>query len=101
MPVFILGNTITSLTQSAASARRVFEVVDAPIEVKDIPDAITLPPLQGRVSFERVAFRYAGSETLHLTVSRLLRNQAKRLLSWDVQAQANRALSILFRAFMM
>ncbi len=63
MPVFILGSTITSLTQSAASAKRVFEVVDAPIEVKDAPDAITLPPLQGRVNFERVVFRYAGSET--------------------------------------
>ncbi len=63
MPVFILGSTITSLTQSSASAKRVFEVVDAPIEVKDAPDAITLPPLQGRVSFEKVTFRYAGSET--------------------------------------
>jgi len=30
MPVFILGSTITSLSQSAASAHRVFEVVDAP-----------------------------------------------------------------------
>ncbi len=63
MPVFILGSTITSLTQSSASAKRVFEVVDAPIEIKDAPDAITLPPLQGRVSFENVTFRYAGSET--------------------------------------
>ncbi len=63
MPVFILGSTITSLTQSAASAKRVFEVVDAPIEVKDAPDAIALPPLQGHVNFERVVFRYAGSET--------------------------------------
>ncbi len=66
MPVFILGSTITSLTQSAASAKRVFEVVDAPIEVKDASDAITLPPLQGRVNFEKVVFRYAGSETLTL-----------------------------------
>jgi len=59
----ILGSTITSLTQSSASAKRVFEVVDAPIEVKDVPDAVTLPPLQGRVSFEKVTFRYAGGET--------------------------------------
>ncbi len=63
MPVFILGSTITSLTQAAASAHRVFEVVDAPIEVQDAPDAITLPLLQGHVSFEKVMFRYAGSET--------------------------------------
>jgi len=66
MPVFILGSTITSLSQAAASARRVFEVVDAPIEVKDALNATTLPPLQGRVSFEKVNFRYAGSEVLTL-----------------------------------
>ncbi len=66
MPVFILGSTLTSITQSAASAHRVFEVIDAPIEVTDKPGAIVLPPVQGRVEFENVSFRYAGSETLTL-----------------------------------
>jgi len=62
MPVFILGSTLTSLSQSAASAHRVFEVIDAPIEVADKPDAIVLPPLKGCVVFENVAFQYASSE---------------------------------------
>src|SRR5207244_911672 len=62
MPVFILGSTLTSLSQSAASAHRVFEVIDAPIEVADKPDAIVLPSLKGRVVFENVAFQYASSE---------------------------------------
>lgn len=61
-PVFVLGNTITTLSQSAASAHRVFEVIDSPIEVKDQPDAKVLPRLVGRVAFENVSFRYAGSE---------------------------------------
>src|SRR5437764_9319660 len=67
MPVFILGSTITSITQSAASAHRVFEVIDAPIDVADKPDAITLNQLQGQVAFEDVSFRYAGSEIMTLT----------------------------------
>src|SRR5438045_1162916 len=67
LPVFILGSTITSLSQSAASAHRIFEIIDAPIEVKDKPDAVILPPTQGSVIFEDVSFRYAGSETLSLT----------------------------------
>jgi ATP-binding cassette subfamily B multidrug efflux pump len=62
IPVFILGSTLTSLSQSAASAHRVFEVIDAPIEVADKPDAIALPPLQGHVVFENVTFQYASSE---------------------------------------
>jgi ATP-binding cassette subfamily B protein len=67
LPVFVLGSTITSISQSAASAHRVFEVIDAPIEVADKPDAIALTHLHGRVVFEDVSFRYVGSETLTLT----------------------------------
>jgi ATP-binding cassette subfamily B protein len=67
LPVFILGSTITSLSQSAASAHRIFEIIDAPIEVEDKPDAVILPPARGSVIFENVSFRYAGSETLSLT----------------------------------
>jgi ATP-binding cassette subfamily B multidrug efflux pump len=66
LPVFILGSTLTSITQSAASAHRVFEVIDAPIEVSDKPGAIALTHLHGGVAFEDVSFRYAGSETLTL-----------------------------------
>ena len=67
LPVFVLGSTITSISQSAASAHRVFEVIDAPIDVTDKPDAIALTHLHGRVVFEDVSFRYVGSETMTLT----------------------------------
>ncbi|HYB00793.1 MAG TPA: ABC transporter ATP-binding protein [Ktedonobacteraceae bacterium] len=67
MPVFVLGSTITSITQSAASAHRVFEVIDAPIDVVEKPNAIVLTHLHGRVAFEDVSFRYIGSETMTLT----------------------------------
>jgi ATP-binding cassette subfamily B protein len=60
MPIFILGGTIAQITQSAASARRVFEVLDAPVEVLDTAGAIELPPVRGRVAFEAVSFEYAG-----------------------------------------
>ncbi|HEY6285482.1 MAG TPA: ABC transporter ATP-binding protein [Ktedonobacteraceae bacterium] len=67
LPVFILGSTLTSITQSAASAHRVCEVIDTPIEVADKPGAIALTHLHGRVEFEDVSFRYAGSEIMTLT----------------------------------
>ncbi len=67
LPVFILGGTLTAISQSSASARRVFEVVDAPVDVSDRPDAVPLPPIKGEVSFKEVDFRYVGSDTLTLT----------------------------------
>lgn len=63
MPIFILGGTIASITQAAASARRVFEVLDTTIDVADKPDAVVLPPIAGRVAFEHVSFSYAGGSS--------------------------------------
>lgn len=62
MPVFMLGFITGMMARSIASARRIFEVLDAQSEVVEAPDARPLPPLIGRVVFEGVVFRYAGQE---------------------------------------
>jgi ATP-binding cassette, subfamily B, multidrug efflux pump len=62
LPIFILGNTLSSIAQADASARRIFEVLDAPLEVTDRPNAQVLPRVKGRVAFEQVSFSYSGSE---------------------------------------
>jgi ATP-binding cassette subfamily B multidrug efflux pump len=57
-PMLMLGMIIGMLSQAAASAERVFEILDAQSEVVERPDALPLPPIQGRVAFENVSFRY-------------------------------------------
>ena len=94
MPVFILGSTLTSITQSAASAHRVFEVIDAPIDVADKADAIALTHLHGRVVFEDVSFRYAGSEIMTRPTSPSSLNQARQWQSWEKLVRANLLSSI-------
>jgi len=44
--------------QMVAAFERVFEVIDTKPEVKEKPDAITLPPVEGHVIFENVSFGY-------------------------------------------
>jgi ABC-type multidrug transport system fused ATPase/permease subunit len=53
-----LANIVNTLQQSLISARRVFEVLDAPVEVESPPEARRPPRFEGRVSFEGVGFRY-------------------------------------------
>lgn len=60
-PVAQFGFIITQFGQASASAARIFEILDAKNEVADKPDAIPLPPVQGKVQFEKVTFRYVGS----------------------------------------
>lgn len=67
MPIFILGGTLTSISSADASAQRIFEVTDTPIEITDQPDAIMLPPVQGHIVFADVGFRYVGSDQATLS----------------------------------
>lgn len=53
-----LTTVANSVQQSLAAARRVFEVMDTPVEVENRPGAIFPPRLSGRVVFDRVTFGY-------------------------------------------
>jgi len=61
-PIMMIGMLGAMIARSTASARRVFDILDAESEVTDRPDAVPLPPIQGRVAFEGVSFRYLGGE---------------------------------------
>jgi ATP-binding cassette subfamily B protein len=60
-----MSAVVNTLQQSLAGARRVFEVLDAPLEVANAREPVILPRLAGGVRFERVSFRYGdGGEVL-------------------------------------
>ena len=53
-----LATIVNSVQQSLVASRRVFEILDAPVEVRDAPDARGCGGLRGEVSFEGVSFAY-------------------------------------------
>jgi ATP-binding cassette, subfamily B, multidrug efflux pump len=61
-PIFTIGFLAAGISRAGASSLRVFEVLDAPLEVEDAPDAVRLPPLRCRVELEDVGFRYPGDD---------------------------------------
>ncbi len=65
-PILTIGFQSAGIPRAGASALRVFELLDEPVEVTDAPDATELPSVSGRVEFRDVHFRYPGStnETL-------------------------------------
>jgi ATP-binding cassette subfamily B protein len=69
-PVLMMGMIIAMMSSAAASATRIFEILDATSEVVEKPDALTLPPITGHVVFEEVTFRYTeNSEPVLKNVS--------------------------------
>jgi ATP-binding cassette subfamily B protein len=59
-PIGQLGFIISQMSQAAASAQRIYEILDAKSDVANKPDAAVLPAIQGRVQFDNVSFRYFG-----------------------------------------
>jgi ABC-type multidrug transport system fused ATPase/permease subunit len=59
MPLRMLGMWIGQSQRATASGERIFEVLDEPEEISDKPDAIEMPPGEGRVRYEHVWFEYA------------------------------------------
>jgi ABC-type multidrug transport system fused ATPase/permease subunit len=59
-PVRMLGFMTGMFVRAQAAAERVFEVIDAEVDVHDKPDAVELKDVEGRVTFDGVWFSYDG-----------------------------------------
>lgn len=57
-----ITNVANSVQTALTGARRVFEVLDAPIEIRSAPNCIRLPRARGELRFERVSFGYRPNE---------------------------------------
>jgi subfamily B ATP-binding cassette protein MsbA len=61
-PVRELFRTFNTIQQSISSVERVFEILDMPAAIVDVPGARTLETFADRIAFEGAGFRYPGAE---------------------------------------
>src|SRR5688572_29816293 len=59
MPFMMLGFLMMMGQRAAASAGRIFEIVDEPEQIVDRPGAVELSNAKGEVQFDHVGFGYA------------------------------------------
>lgn len=59
-PLRQLSNLYNSIQAALAGAERVFDIIDTPVEVEDIPNAIPFGRTEGHVQFENVCFSYTA-----------------------------------------
>ncbi|MBQ6239738.1 MAG: ABC transporter ATP-binding protein [Firmicutes bacterium] len=60
-PVSSLANLLENMQQSLAGAERVIQILDAPVEIADRPDATELKDVKGEIAFDHVSFAYDES----------------------------------------
>ncbi|MFC2026287.1 ABC transporter ATP-binding protein, partial [Chloroflexota bacterium] len=57
-----LANAPVEFATSVVSFERVFEVIDLPAEIEDLPDAVILTQVDGHLTFDSVTFKYQAPE---------------------------------------
>jgi ATP-binding cassette subfamily B protein len=61
-----LSNIQITVMTALVSFERVFEVLDLPPMIRDLPDAIAIPSGPAQISFDRVSFRYPTESEVSL-----------------------------------
>jgi ABC-type multidrug transport system fused ATPase/permease subunit len=61
-PIGQLSQVYTTYQSGMAALDKIFELLDEQPELRDAPDAVTLPRLRGEIRFEDVSFRYGSPE---------------------------------------
>ena len=68
-PIKRLSRVIGNIQRAMAAAQRVFDVLDLPETIKNLPEAKALPTVKGQVSFNKVSFSYNPGEQVLNNVS--------------------------------
>lgn len=61
-PVKRLSKVYGNIQKSLAAAERVFEILDTEPDIKDMPGAVDLPVVEGRVALQNVSFAYSPGQ---------------------------------------
>ena len=61
-PIVQLATYYNQIITASAYVERIFETIDEPLIVDNLPNAEELPPIQGRVEFEDVTFAYEDGD---------------------------------------
>ncbi|MBM3834220.1 MAG: ABC transporter ATP-binding protein [Verrucomicrobia bacterium] len=62
-PIQTMGDLYNAILSAAASAERIFQLLDTEPQVVNRPNAAPLPPVRGHIVFNQVYFRYETTPT--------------------------------------
>ncbi|WP_373525994.1 ABC transporter ATP-binding protein [Nostoc sp.] len=68
-PIQLISNFYTQAQSGLAGLERIFLLLDEPANLQDATDAITMPPIQGKVQFDHVDFEYKPSQKVLTNVA--------------------------------
>ncbi len=98
-PLEALTHTAWAMEGAAAGAKRCFEVLDRPDEIRDAPEAKTLGAAQGSVEFRGVDFGYTEDRPILRDISLCIRAGESVALAGGTGAGKSTLLSLVPRFY--
>ena len=68
-PVQRLADQLNKIHKATSASERLFNLLDVQPDVRDLPDAIDLPAVKGKIEFKHVWFAYVGEDWILRDVS--------------------------------
>ncbi len=98
-PLRDLSDKFNIFQSAMAAAERIFELLDAPEEVKDAPDALPVEKLKGEIRFEDVWFAYEDENWVLKGVSFAVRPGEKVALVGHTGAGKTSVINLIARFY--
>lgn len=98
-PVGSIAGVAGQILQSMGAAERVFEIIDTPPAVEDLPDAVELADVKGEIEFRNVGFQYSEDTPVIRGFSEIVHPGETVALSGDSGAGKSTIVSLLLRFF--
>ena len=68
-PIQQIATLWANIQSAIAGGERIFQLLEVPADIQDAPDAIELPPIQGRVEFDKVSAEYEPGQPVLKDIS--------------------------------
>jgi ATP-binding cassette subfamily B multidrug efflux pump len=98
-PIRDLAQRYNTFQATMAASERLFALLDTEPDLRDAPDAVTLPPIQGRVVFDQVSFQYKDGEPVLRQVSLCAEPGQRIALVGETGAGKSTVIRLLARFF--
>lgn len=98
-PLYDLGDVYTKYNEGVAAVDRLRSILDEPVTIKNIPNALVAEKLEGRVEFKNVSFSYGDGRHILKNVSFVVEPGKKLALVGTTGSGKSTVIKLLLRFY--
>jgi ATP-binding cassette subfamily B protein len=98
-PIQTLSQFWNEVQSALAAAERVFQIMDTEIEVFEKADAITMPPIEGRIVYEDLTFSYENGTPVLQDINLVIEKNTTVALVGPTGAGKTTMINLLYRFY--